>query len=235
MNRHMDELGGVLSRLCTGDVASDCHHIHDWPGQALSDQQGDRIIDSSVGVNDQAFYFRTLDYHNSYPYHGLVRMLRTLMHTLRRSPMARSPIRGFDGQLVRQAREDAELTRAELADQLHITTQAIKMWEIGGVSPSPKAYVALCHYFGQSTWYFAPVPEEGRSLTDYRQRAGISLPELSALLSVPVPRVQAIEEGESAEQLSAEQVKEWSEALGLVPVAWHQVHCHGHLNWEYAS
>lgn len=137
--------------------------------------------------------------------------------------MARTPIQGFDGHLLRMTREQASLSRPDLAREIGVTDQSLKMWEIGGVSPSPKVYVRLTDYFGKDRWFFAPVPVSERTLLDYRQRAGISSPELSRCLGVPVARIRTIEDGERP-TLTADQIARWAHEIGISVAGWYQVH-----------
>lgn len=66
------------------------------------------------------------------------------------------------GTILKQLRDAALMTQADLAEQLHVTRQAVSRWENGETVPGPDLLVGLSKIFGVSVDALLKSPDAGR-------------------------------------------------------------------------
>ena len=119
-------------------------------------------------------------------------------------------VRGFDPDRLRAAQSRAGLSARQLARELGVTPGGVFSWRTGRARPFPGHLKKLADRLGCSTRFLAPLPPRPR-LRDYRERAGLTQPEMAERLGGPTAAVVLVEGGSSWPDDPAW----WAEAYGI--------------------
>lgn len=121
-------------------------------------------------------------------------------------------VRGFDPQRLRAAQERTGLSIRKLAKALGVSRGAVIIWRTGRNTPEPSNLRRLAEVLGCATTDLAPL---GRwpSLSDYRERLGLSQHEMGLKVGLHGSAVSMVEHGVRTPADPAR----WAAAYGLAP------------------
>lgn len=121
-------------------------------------------------------------------------------------------VQGFDPNRLASARAKTGLSYRALAALLGVTYSTVRQWEHGISKPRPSYLNPLAKTLGCTVHYLAPLPSKP-TLIDYRERAGLTLEDVAALVDRHFGTVSRIEHGVTW----PEEPARWAEAYGLSP------------------
>ncbi|OZC56070.1 XRE family transcriptional regulator [Rhodococcus sp. 06-621-2] len=144
--------------------------------------------------------------------------------------MARTGVRGFRADRLRELRIRAGLSIVDLALRLGVSRQAVSTWETGRSTPPANRLREIADELDVSISAFVPIPENRLHLADLRALASLSQVDAAKLLEISPTVLGDIERGtkklgtheERAEQMS----RVYNVDLQVVRDAWARTERH---------
>lgn len=133
-----------------------------------------------------------------------------------RSPsVSRRVMRGFDPSRLTTAREQAGMSRGDLARIADLSEATLGRWEAGVRSPQIDVLARVARALDISIADLVVVPTEDRFPGDWRILRGLTQPQLGAQAGVSTTMVGAVERGEV--RLADTTADKLAEVLGITP------------------
>lgn len=119
--------------------------------------------------------------------------------------MARSGVRGFRADRLRELRIRAGLSTDDLAARLGVSRQAVSTWETGRSTPPANKLRHIAEELDVSISALMPIPESQLRLADLRALSSLTQVEAAGLLDISPTVLSDIERG--AKKLSTNEAR----------------------------
>lgn len=124
-------------------------------------------------------------------------------------------MRGFAGERMRSIREQAGMSRADLARYADLSVGAIRSWEVDGTNPQVDTLARAAAALGVEMGDLVVLDAQEMHLSDLRVLAGLTQPQLAVAAGLSTTALAGLEQGHV--RLRPDHVNRLASALHVAP------------------